>query len=155
MAALVTLVGILITAAGVMIQVAPRRLIHSIASMEPAVRFGVAVVSRGVVGILFLAAASSCRMPTVVRVVGILSLVAAGGVLLLGRERLDGLVAWMASSREAVLRVKEQAREQGYHAVVNLRLETSRLASSRRNGKGTAGIEILAFGTALKLAGDP
>jgi len=56
--------------------------------------------------------------------------------------------------REAVLRMQESAQAAGFHAVVNLRLDTSRLASSGRNGKGTAGVEILAFGTALKLA-DP
>ncbi len=54
--------------------------------------------------------------------------------------------------REAVLRAKKQAVERGYHAVVNLRLETSRLANARRNGKGTAGVEVLAFGTGIKLA---
>jgi uncharacterized protein YbjQ (UPF0145 family) len=53
--------------------------------------------------------------------------------------------------REAVLRLKEEATRQGYHAVVNLRLESSRLASSSRNGKGTAGIEVLAFGTGIKM----
>lgn len=54
--------------------------------------------------------------------------------------------------REAVLRMIENAMSQGYDAVVNVRLETSRLASSRGDGKGTAGVEMLAFGTALKLA---
>ena len=53
--------------------------------------------------------------------------------------------------REALLRLKEEAFEAGYRAVVNVRLETSRLASSNRRGQGTSGIEVLAFGTALKL----
>ena len=53
--------------------------------------------------------------------------------------------------REALLRMKEQAFEAGYRAVVNVRLETSRLASSSRRGQGTSGVEVLAFGTALKL----
>lgn len=53
--------------------------------------------------------------------------------------------------REAVLRVKQQAISQGYHAVVNLRLDTARLANARRGGKGTAGIEVLAFGTGIRL----
>ena len=52
--------------------------------------------------------------------------------------------------REAILRMKEQAIQGGYDHVINVRLETSRLASARRNGKGTAGLEVLAFGTALK-----
>ncbi len=53
--------------------------------------------------------------------------------------------------REALLRMAESARKSGYDAVINVRLETSRLANARGNGKGTAGVEMLAFGTALKL----
>jgi uncharacterized protein YbjQ (UPF0145 family) len=54
--------------------------------------------------------------------------------------------------REAILRMKEDAFERGYNAVINVRIETSRLASSSRKGEGTAGVEILAFGTAVKFA---
>jgi uncharacterized protein YbjQ (UPF0145 family) len=54
--------------------------------------------------------------------------------------------------REAILRMKETAFERGYNAVINVRIETSRLASSNRKGEGVAGVEILAFGTAVKLA---
>ncbi len=54
--------------------------------------------------------------------------------------------------REALLRMTERARGRGYHAVVNVRLETSRLATSKGGkNEGTAGVEMLAFGTALKL----
>ena len=52
--------------------------------------------------------------------------------------------------REAILRMIEAAREDGYDAIFNVRLETSRLANSRRDG--TAGVEMLAFGTAVKFA---
>lgn len=55
--------------------------------------------------------------------------------------------------REAMLRMKEHAVGLGYDAVINVRLETSRIASTQRKGKGTAGIEMLAFGTAIKRAG--
>jgi len=54
--------------------------------------------------------------------------------------------------REAVLRMTEEAQEQGYNAIFNVRLETSRLANARRDGKGVAGVEMLAFGTAVKFA---
>jgi uncharacterized protein YbjQ (UPF0145 family) len=54
--------------------------------------------------------------------------------------------------REALLRMTESAREQGYDAVFNVRLETSRLANSRGDGQGIAGVEMLAFGTAVKFA---
>ena len=54
--------------------------------------------------------------------------------------------------REAILRMKGEALAKGYTAVINLRLDTSRLASATKNGKSTAGVEILAFGTGLKLS---
>lgn len=53
--------------------------------------------------------------------------------------------------REAVLRMIEEAQRLGYDAVINVRLETSRLANARGNGQGIAGVEMLAFGTAIKL----
>lgn len=52
--------------------------------------------------------------------------------------------------REALLRMAESARAQGFDAIFNVRLETSRLANATRDGKGTAGVEMLAFGTAVK-----
>lgn len=54
--------------------------------------------------------------------------------------------------REALLRMTEEARAQGFDAIFNVRLETSRLANARRDGKGVAGVEMLAFGTAVKFA---
>lgn len=53
--------------------------------------------------------------------------------------------------REALLRMTEDAVARGFDGIVNVRLETARLASSRGNGKGTAGVEMFAFGTAVKL----
>jgi len=52
--------------------------------------------------------------------------------------------------REALLRMREQAQAAGYDMVINVRLESARLASAARDGKGTAGVEVFAFGTALK-----
>ena len=51
--------------------------------------------------------------------------------------------------REAVLRLKEDARANGFDAVLNVRLETCSIASSRGDGKGTVGVEILSWGTGL------
>ena len=53
--------------------------------------------------------------------------------------------------REAILRMKESAHAAGYRAVIGVRLETSQVAQATRQG-GTAGVEVLAFGTALRLA---
>ena len=57
--------------------------------------------------------------------------------------------------REAVLRLKADAIARGYNAVVNVRLETTRMANARRGGEGIAGLEVLAYGTGLKLRRDP
>jgi uncharacterized protein YbjQ (UPF0145 family) len=54
--------------------------------------------------------------------------------------------------REALVRMKGVAHARGYDTIINVRIETSRLANSRRDGKGTAGVEILAFGTAISLS---
>jgi len=54
--------------------------------------------------------------------------------------------------REALLRMIDTAKNAGCDAVINIRMETSRLASSRRDGNGTAGVEMLAYGTGLRLA---
>ena len=56
--------------------------------------------------------------------------------------------------REALLRLKKEAMDSGYHAVVNVRLYTSRMANARKKD-GTAGLEILAAGTAVKLQQRP
>jgi uncharacterized protein YbjQ (UPF0145 family) len=54
--------------------------------------------------------------------------------------------------REALMRMKEEAYRKGFHAVTNVRLETTSIARSSGNNQGTAAVEILAYGTALKLA---
>jgi uncharacterized protein YbjQ (UPF0145 family) len=57
--------------------------------------------------------------------------------------------------REALLRLKADAIERGFNAVINVRLETTRMANSRRSGEGIAGLEVLAYGTGLALRRDP
>lgn len=48
--------------------------------------------------------------------------------------------------REALVRLKEAARERGATTVINLRLETARIS-----GSGKAVVEVMAYGTALKV----
>jgi len=52
--------------------------------------------------------------------------------------------------REAILRLKEAAAARGFDAVIGVRLESVELANQGANGKGTAGVELMAFGTALR-----
>ena len=59
---------------------------------------------------------------------------------LLGYERLVA-----RARREAILRLKEAARERGASLVVNLRMTTTRITAT-----GLPAVEILAYGTAIK-----
>ena len=54
--------------------------------------------------------------------------------------------------REAMLRMKEAAQRAGHDAIVNVRLETCRIANARQDGKGTRGVELVAYGTAVTRA---
>ncbi len=56
--------------------------------------------------------------------------------------------------REALIRMKGVAHARGYDTIINVRIETATLANSLRNGKGTAGVEILAYGTAITLSNE-
>ena len=51
--------------------------------------------------------------------------------------------------KEALQRLREQALQQGWDNVINVRLETSRIVSSSNQGKSSA-FEILAYGTGVK-----
>ncbi|MCA9400595.1 MAG: YbjQ family protein [Candidatus Omnitrophica bacterium] len=55
--------------------------------------------------------------------------------------------------REAVIRMKQEAKDRGAHAVINTRFETSKL-DSMMNQNSTGMFEILVYGTALKLKHD-
>jgi len=54
--------------------------------------------------------------------------------------------------REAIIRMKEQARMFGANMVVNTRFETSRLGVVNSGNKGMGIFEILAYGTAVRIA---
>jgi uncharacterized protein YbjQ (UPF0145 family) len=56
--------------------------------------------------------------------------------------------------REALMRMKAEARARGHDTIINVRIETAALAKARSDGKGNAGVEILAFGTAISLSGE-
>ena len=51
--------------------------------------------------------------------------------------------------REAILRMKEEARDKGAHMIVNLRLETSTIGRSANKKNKVGSIEAFAYGTAV------
>lgn len=73
------------------------------------------------------------------------------GLRLLFGGRIAGYETLLdRARREALLRMVESAHAAGYRAVIGVRLETSQIAATTRQG-GTAGVEVLAWGTALRL----
>lgn len=62
----------------------------------------------------------------------------------------DPVLAW--ARREALQRLKEVAGQEGWDTVINMRMETTRLAAASSGGKGMSGIEILMYGTGIKYA---
>ncbi len=58
------------------------------------------------------------------------------------------IVDW--ARREAKQRLREQVAEAGFDEVINMRIETSVLSKTSNKDDKTAGVEILAYGTAIK-----
>lgn len=56
--------------------------------------FPVTVALRLAIGVLFLVAAPACRLPDLVRLVGVLELAGAAILIVSGAERLRRFVAW-------------------------------------------------------------
>ena len=52
--------------------------------------------------------------------------------------------------REAKQRLREQVAEAGFDAVINVRFETTVMSRTRGGKDRTSGVEILAYGTAIK-----
>lgn len=53
--------------------------------------------------------------------------------------------------REAILRMKEQARDHGAGMIINMRLETSTIGRSANRKKRVGSVEAIAYGTAIVL----
>ena len=56
-------------------------------------------------GVIFLISAPSCRLPVVVEVIGILSLIAAAAIVVIGRTRLDSFLAWWLGRPQPFIRI--------------------------------------------------
>jgi hypothetical protein len=91
---LVAVVALAVLAASAFGVVAPRQLISVVVGWPPATRFSIAVGTRLVLGGVLLAAAPSCRLPGVVRALGIIALAAAASLLFLGAARVDAMIDW-------------------------------------------------------------
>ncbi len=105
MALVVSALGVLIGVIGLIGLIVPMRLMGPISRWHGPPRFAVAVLLRLAIGVVLLVAAPDCRLPVVVRVLGFVTIVAAVGLLFVGRRRLDAFIDWWLGQRVVWVRV--------------------------------------------------
>ncbi len=74
-------------------------------TMDGHTRFILAIVIRLAMGALLWWLADELRHPQVMRIIAVIAVVAAVGILVMGRKRLDSLVDWWLGKSDSVLRV--------------------------------------------------
>ncbi len=105
MAVVVSLIGILAATIGVLGLANPKSIVGLVEHWRGRTRFRLAVGVRLVLGVFFLVVAPSCRLPIVVQAVGVISIVAAIGILIAGQDRLDALIWWWIKRPKSAIRV--------------------------------------------------
>lgn len=90
----VILVGLALGLAGIFGVVSPGRLARTILNWPARSRFITAVALRLVIGITFILAAPNTKFPTVILVLGMIALIAAVALLLVGPKRVDAMIEW-------------------------------------------------------------
>lgn len=91
---LVSLNGLAVAGIGLIGVLAPDTLRRLLGDWRVMTSLPVTVVIRILFGCIFVAAASDCRLPTVVRLVGFLEFAGAAVLLGLGSQRLERFVEW-------------------------------------------------------------
>lgn len=105
MTIIVAVLGALVVVLGVIGLVQPDRFRSMFKTMDSKTRFALAVVIRLGMGGLLWWLADELRHPHIMRILAVIAVVAAVGVLIMGRTRLDKLIDWWLSRPDSVLRV--------------------------------------------------
>src|SRR5262245_35662953 len=94
MSYVVAAIATLILAIGALGVVVPGQVVAVLSSWPPDTLVAVGIATRLAIGVIFLLAASRCRIPAVITGIGILALAGAVLLVLLGEPRVDALVQW-------------------------------------------------------------
>ena len=105
MTLVVAVIGALVLLLGLVGLVQPDRFRAMLGTMDSQVRFRLAVVTRLAMGALLWWLADELRHPHVMRILAVIAIAAAVGVLVIGRDRLDRMVNWWLSRSDGLLRV--------------------------------------------------
>ena len=101
---LVSLVGLAVAAIGLLGVVAPIRLTRLLNSQRVLTGLPVTFAVRIVTGSIFVVAAPDCRVPTLVRLIGLLEFGGAVVLLGLGGEHLGRFVKWWLERSSSFVR---------------------------------------------------
>ena len=105
MSVVVSILGVLAAMIGLMGLANPKTIVGLVEYWRGPTRYYVAVGVRMVLGVIFLVVAPSCRLPILVQVLGVISIVAAIVILIAGQERLDSFISWWLKRPPGVIRV--------------------------------------------------
>jgi hypothetical protein len=105
MTILVAIIGALIAFIGALGVLSPDKLRELLQRWPSRGRFWFAVLIRVVIGGLFIWLANDLRYPLVMKILGGISLLAAFGILIMGRESLDRLVDWWLGRGDGLVRL--------------------------------------------------
>ncbi len=97
--------GVLIVLIGLLGLVSPARFRALFERMTGQTRFLAAIILRLGFGALLWIAADALRFPQLMRILAAISIIAAVGILIMGRERLDRLVDWWLARSDGLFRL--------------------------------------------------
>ena len=101
----VAALGVLIAGVGLGGVFAPRQLIGWVRAVWSKERLWFAVLFRLVIGALLIYAAPACRAPEIVRVLGVITILAAGALVFLGADRMQRFIEWWCERPSGLIRV--------------------------------------------------
>ena len=105
MSAIVSFLGVLAATVGLMGLANPKSIVVLVERWRGPTRFRLAVGVRLILGVILLAVAPSCRLPGLVQIIGVISIVAAMVILIAGQERLDSFIWWWLKRPPKIIRV--------------------------------------------------
>ena len=97
MALLLTIFGFSVACVGLIGILNPRRLRELVSAGEIHSRFHSAIIMRILIGSILLAAAPSYRFPLVIGSLGVIALVAAVALYVLGEKRFESFADWWSN----------------------------------------------------------
>ena len=105
MQTIVLLIGAAIALVGLFGVVTPALFRRMLGSWDSEPRFLFAIIFRLLMGTVLLLAADELRFSLVMKILGWLTIAAALGIPVLGRDRLDQLLNWWLSRSDGLLRL--------------------------------------------------